>query len=146
MKWSVIRDYREASMPLRISLRSIWATLAIKIDEVHFGSYFPCMRSVDLKVLKNRLRDYIRFAAAGETVLVTDDNRVIAEIVPPQPGHQLDMAKEDVISRGIREGWIMPAKNPSSEPLPRKPVMSFEELMKGLDESRADRDFDGAQD
>jgi antitoxin (DNA-binding transcriptional repressor) of toxin-antitoxin stability system len=102
------------------------------------------MRSVDLKDLKNRLRDYIHLAAAGEVVLVTDDNRVIAEIVPPQPGRRLDTAKEDVISRGIREGWITPAKNPSSEPLPRKPVMTFEELMKDFDESRADRDLDGA--
>ena len=104
------------------------------------------MRSVDLKDLKNRLRDYIRFAAAGEVVLVTDGNRVIAEIVPPQPGRRLDTAKEDVISRGIREGWITPAKSPSSEPPPRKPVMTFEELMKDLDESRADRDLDGAED
>jgi antitoxin (DNA-binding transcriptional repressor) of toxin-antitoxin stability system len=103
------------------------------------------MRSVDLKDLKNKLRDYIGFAAAGEIVLVTDDNRVIAEIVPPRPGRPLGMAKEDIISRGIREGWITPAKNPSTGPLPRKPVMTFEELMKDLDESRADRDLDGAE-
>jgi antitoxin (DNA-binding transcriptional repressor) of toxin-antitoxin stability system len=111
---------------------------AHEIDEPGFGSYFACMRSVELKDLKNRLRDYIRFAAAGEVVLVIDGNRVIAEIVPPQPGRGLDMAKEDVISRGIREGWITPAKNPGTGPLPRKPVMSFEELMKDLDESRAE--------
>jgi antitoxin (DNA-binding transcriptional repressor) of toxin-antitoxin stability system len=104
------------------------------------------MRSVDLKELKNRLRDYICFAAAGEVVLVTDGNRVIAEIVPPQPGRPLDTAKEDVISRGIREGWITPAKNPGTGPLPRKPVTTFEELMKDLDESRTDRDLDGAED
>jgi antitoxin (DNA-binding transcriptional repressor) of toxin-antitoxin stability system len=104
------------------------------------------MRSVDLKDLKNRLRDYIHFAAAGEVVLVTDGNRVIAEIVPPQPGRRLGEAKDDVISRGIREGWITPAKNPGTGPLPRKPVMLFEELMKDLDESRADRDLDGAED
>jgi antitoxin (DNA-binding transcriptional repressor) of toxin-antitoxin stability system len=96
------------------------------------------MRSVDLKFLKSRLRDYIGLAAGGEIVLVTDGNRVIAEIVPPRPGRPLGMAKEDIISRGIREGWITPAKNLSSEPLPRKPVMSFEELMRDLDESGAD--------
>jgi antitoxin (DNA-binding transcriptional repressor) of toxin-antitoxin stability system len=94
------------------------------------------MRSVDLKDLKNRLRDYIRFATTGEVVLVTDGNRVIAEIVPPQPGRRLDTAKEDIIRRGIREGWITPARNPSTEPLPRKPIMSFEELMKDFEESR----------
>jgi antitoxin (DNA-binding transcriptional repressor) of toxin-antitoxin stability system len=117
-----------------------------RIDDVAADSYFPRMRSVDLKVLKNRLRDCILLAAAGEIVLVTDGDRVIAEIVPPQPGRRLDAAKEDVICRGIREGWITPAKHPSTGPLPRKPVMTFEELMKDLDESRADRVFDGAED
>ena len=46
------------------------------------------MRSVGLKILKNRLSEYVRLAAAGETVLMTDRNRVVAEIVPPQPGHK----------------------------------------------------------
>jgi antitoxin (DNA-binding transcriptional repressor) of toxin-antitoxin stability system len=67
------------------------------------------MRSVDLKILKSRLRDYIGLVEAGEIVLVTDDNRVVAEIAPPRPGRPLGMAKEDIISRGIREGWITPA-------------------------------------
>jgi antitoxin (DNA-binding transcriptional repressor) of toxin-antitoxin stability system len=104
------------------------------------------MRSVDLKVLGKKLSEYIRLATAGEVILVTDRNRVVAEIVPPQPGRKLDLAKEDVITRGIREGWITPARNPASGPLPRKPVMKFGDLMKDLDESRADRDFDGAED
>ena len=41
------------------------------------------MRSVGLKVLKNKLSEYVRLAASGETVLVTDRDRVVAEIVPP---------------------------------------------------------------
>jgi len=44
------------------------------------------MRAVGLKILKNKLSEYVRMAAAGETVLITDRNRVVAEIVPPQPG------------------------------------------------------------
>jgi antitoxin (DNA-binding transcriptional repressor) of toxin-antitoxin stability system len=42
------------------------------------------MRSVGLKVLKKKLSEYVRLAAAGETVLVTDHDGVVAEIVPPQ--------------------------------------------------------------
>jgi prevent-host-death family protein len=114
---------------------------AIEIDKVASSGYLTGMRSVGLKVLKNKLSEYIRLAASGEAVLVTDRNRVVAEIVPPQPGRQLDLTKEDILTRGIREGWITPAKNPSTKPLPRKPVMSFEELMKDLDESREDRDL-----
>ena len=114
---------------------------AAKIDKVASSSYLADMRSVGIKVLKNKLSEYIRLAASGEAVLVTDRNRVVAEIVPPQPGRQLDLTKEDILTRGIREGWITPAKNPNTGPLPRKPVMSFEELMKDLDESREDRDL-----
>ena len=35
------------------------------------------MRSVRIKVLKNRLSEYVRLAASGETVLVTDRDRLI---------------------------------------------------------------------
>jgi len=98
------------------------------------------MRSVGLKVLKNKLSEYIRLAARGETVLVTERNRVVAEIVPPQPGRRL-LAEDEFMARGVREGWLTPASIPPGDPLPRKPVMKFEDLMKDLDESRADRDL-----
>ena len=39
------------------------------------------MRSVGIKLLKNKLSEYIRLAAGGETVLVTDRDRVVAELV-----------------------------------------------------------------
>ncbi len=96
------------------------------------------MRSVGLKMLKNRLGEYVRLAAAGETVLITDRDRVVAEIVPPQPGRG-SQAEDDFIARGVREGWLTPAKDRSKGPLPRKPVMKFDDLMKDLEESRADR-------
>lgn len=44
------------------------------------------MRAVGLKVLKNKLGEYVRLAASGETVLVTDRDRVVTEIVPPRTG------------------------------------------------------------
>ena len=98
------------------------------------------MRSVGLKILKNKLSEYVRMAAAGETVLVTDRNRVVAEIVPPQPGRK-SATEDEFIARGVREGWLTPASDRSKGPLPRKPMMKFEELMKDLDESRADGDL-----
>jgi prevent-host-death family protein len=99
------------------------------------------MRSVGLKILKNKLSEYIRLAASGESVLVTDRNRVVAEIVPPRPGQKLVVPREDLITQGVREGWLTPAKDPGTGPLPRKPVMKFEDLMKDLDESREDSDL-----
>jgi len=96
------------------------------------------MKTVGLKILKNKLSEYVRIAAAGETVLVTDRDRVVAEINPPQPAHK-HLGEESVIERGIREGWITPAKNPRSGPPPRKPVMTFDELVKELERDREDR-------
>ena len=60
------------------------------------------MRSVGLKILKNKLSEYIRLAAAGETVLVTDRARVVAEIVPPQPGRKTLLSDDELIARGVR--------------------------------------------
>ena len=58
------------------------------------------MRTVGLKILKNKLSEYVRLAAAGETIVVTDRNRVVAEIVPPRPHDH-----ESFVERGVREGW-----------------------------------------
>ena len=39
----------------------------------------------------------------------------------------------------IRKGWVTPPARPLTGPAPRAPVTSFEELMRELDEDRADR-------
>ena len=96
------------------------------------------MRSVDLKVLKNKLSEYIRFASTGETVLVTDRDRVVAEIGPPQPGRGL-LSDDDLIAVGVREGWLTPATIGPGEPPPRRPVISFEALMDDLQRDRDSR-------
>jgi antitoxin (DNA-binding transcriptional repressor) of toxin-antitoxin stability system len=95
------------------------------------------MRSVGLKVLKNKLSEYVRLAAAGETVLVTDRDRVVAELVPPQPGRHTTEA--DFLAELVRKGLARPAKIPPGDPPPRKPIMSFDELMRDLDRDREDR-------
>jgi antitoxin (DNA-binding transcriptional repressor) of toxin-antitoxin stability system len=112
----------------------------LAIDEVASGSYFGEMRSVGLKVLKNKLSEYVRLAARGETVLVTDRDRVVAEIGPPQQRRK-KLSDEGLIALGAREGWLTPAANPNKGPLPRKPVMKFEDLMRELDQDREDRDL-----
>ena len=40
------------------------------------------MQKVGLKTLKNKLSEYVRLAAAGETIVITDRGRAVAEIVP----------------------------------------------------------------
>ena len=63
------------------------------------------MRSVGLKILKNKLSEYVRLAAGGETVLITDRDRVVAEIVPPQPGRSPLLADARLPRRSVRAGW-----------------------------------------
>jgi antitoxin (DNA-binding transcriptional repressor) of toxin-antitoxin stability system len=96
------------------------------------------MRAVGLKVLKNKLSEYVRLAASGETVLVTDRERVVAEIVPPQPGRSLFLA-DAMLADAVRKGLITPPLARTGKPPARKPVMKFCELMQDLEQDREDR-------
>ncbi|MBM3530363.1 MAG: prevent-host-death protein [Alphaproteobacteria bacterium] len=96
------------------------------------------MRAVGLKVLKNKLSEYVRLAAGGEIVLVTDRDRVVAELIPPRAGRS-PLLSDAMLADAIRKGWITPPALPGDEPPPRKPVMSFDELMRDLGEDREDR-------
>jgi prevent-host-death family protein len=98
------------------------------------------MRTVGLKVLKNKLSEFVRAAASGETVVITDRGQPIAELVAPR--QMPDRYKDHpVLARGVREGWITPASNPGGEPPPPKsvPEITFERLMFDLARDRADR-------
>ena len=98
------------------------------------------MRAVGIKALKNKLSEYVRIAAGGEVVLVTDRDRVVAELVPPAPGRG-ETLPDAKLNEAVRRGWVtQPKQWTNSGPVPRgKPVMTLEELLAGLDESRADR-------
>ena len=95
------------------------------------------MRTVGLKTLKNKLSEYIRLATAGESVVVTDRGRPVAEIVPHEPQTGLTPFQE----KGVREGWLTPAKRPFAPLPPGKPVpgLTFEKLMEDLARDREDR-------
>ncbi|HYZ42082.1 MAG TPA: hypothetical protein VE687_15905 [Stellaceae bacterium] len=83
---------------------------------------------------KNK-REYVRLAAKGETVVITDRGRTVAEIVPPRPH-----GRESFIERGIREGWLAPAKKRGGLPPRPKPVpgLTFEQLIADLERDRED--------
>ena len=95
------------------------------------------MRSVCLKVLKNKLSEYVRLAAGGETVLVTDRDQVVAEIVPPRAGRSPLLA-DALLAEAVREGWLTPPTLTGGPP-PRKPVASFRDLMGELRQDRDER-------
>jgi antitoxin (DNA-binding transcriptional repressor) of toxin-antitoxin stability system len=96
------------------------------------------MRAVGLKVLKNKLSEYVRLAAAGETVLVTDRDKVVAELVPPRAGRSTLLA-DARLAEAVRRGWLTPPVLPASEAPPRSPVAPFNVLMDELSQDRDGR-------
>jgi prevent-host-death family protein len=100
------------------------------------------MQKVGLKTLKNKLSEYVRLAASGETVVITDRGRPVAEIVPPRgdPPSAEGRLLSAFEQRGLREGWLRPAVIRDGSPPPRKPIkgLTLEQLMAELDEDRED--------
>jgi len=88
------------------------------------------MRTVGLKSLKNKLSEYVRLAAAGETIIITDRDRPVAEIGPPRS------SVTPFEERGVREGWLKPARIRDGTPPPRRPMVPFD---RELDHDREDR-------
>ena len=96
------------------------------------------MRSVGLKTLKNKLSEYVRLAAGGETVLVTDRDRVVAEIGPPSPARTATLSDAQLLG-AFRQGWMTPPISVGRGPPARKPVMTIDEIQGNLQRDRADR-------
>lgn len=93
------------------------------------------MEHVGIKVLKNRLSEYIRMAEAGDTILVTDRGRVVARIGPPNHPQSAREVLDDLVRRGV----ATPATR-RGEPIPEgRGTMKLEDLLRDLDEDRADR-------
>ena len=97
------------------------------------------MRAVGIKVLNSRLSEYVRLAASGETILVTDRDRVVAELGPLRETRSPILA-DAFLAEAVRSGVLTPASAAASGPPPRPaPVASLDEVLAELDENRRDR-------
>ena len=96
------------------------------------------MRAVGIKALKNKLSEYVRLAAGGEIVLVTDRDAVVAELGPPAAGRAAAVG-DAVLADAVRRGWITPpVAAGEAPPVPAVPPgVSLDDV---LAELRADRD------
>src|SRR5438105_8901427 len=102
------------------------------IDKVASGSYFEIMRAVGLKVLKNKLSEYVRLAAGGETVLITDRDRIVAELSAPN-ATRAEILEDVLLAEAVRKGWMKPPiRSRPGEVPPRLPLKAFQALMKEL--------------
>ena len=98
------------------------------------------MRCVGIKVLNSRLSEYVRLAASGETVLVTNRDRVVAELGPPRETRSPIFA-DPVLADAVRKGWLTPPRVASKgKPPPRPtPVATLDEILEELDADRSER-------
>ena len=84
------------------------------------------MRAAGIREIKNKLSEYLRIVAEGETVLVTDRGRVVAQLAPP-PAHAPPAISEDeALRRLAAAGKVrLPKGNvpsPGAGPVPDVPA------------------------
>ena len=97
------------------------------------------MRSIGIKALNSRLSEYVRLAAGGEIVLVTDRGRVVAEIGPPREARSPILA-DAMLADAVRKGWLTPALSPGSQPRRGGPPEApLSVLLDELEGDRSDR-------
>ena len=102
------------------------------------GNYFPRMRSVGIKVLNSRLGEYVRLAASGETILVTDRDRMVAKLVPLRETRSPILA-DAFLADAVRSGVLTPPALAASGPPPKPaPAAPLDEVLAELDENRRD--------
>jgi antitoxin (DNA-binding transcriptional repressor) of toxin-antitoxin stability system len=96
------------------------------------------MKSVGLKTLKNKLAEYVRLAASGETILITDRERVVAELSPPGPS-RAPVLTDAILAEAVRSGFLTPAVLAPGPPPATQPVGTLGDVLDELDEDRSDR-------
>lgn len=70
------------------------------------------MKAVGVKQLKARLSEYIRLVKAGETILVTDRDEVVAELRPARRQRPQGDAVEEVLQQLADAGQLTRASVP----------------------------------
>jgi antitoxin (DNA-binding transcriptional repressor) of toxin-antitoxin stability system len=96
------------------------------------------VHTVSLETLLVELAEYVRRASQGETVLITDGDRVVAELIPPRPGGA--ETSSDVLASLIREGVVTPAMvGAGARPGTPQPTDELRDVLSDLDGDRSDR-------
>ena len=88
-------------------------------------------------MLKNRLSEYVRIAAGGETVLISDRDRVVAELTPPAPTRSRALP-DALLADAVAKGLLTPALLPPAPPPACPPVALFDDLLEEIEGDRGD--------
>ena len=103
------------------------------------GSKHRRATSVGIKVLKIRLSENVWLAASGETIVVTNRDRVIARLGPLQENRGL-ISADALLAGAARSGVLAPLALMGSE-IPPKPalVATLDGVLDEPDDRRRDR-------
>jgi antitoxin (DNA-binding transcriptional repressor) of toxin-antitoxin stability system len=96
------------------------------------------MRAVGVKTLKNKLSECLRLAAALEVVLVTDRDRIVAELRAPG-ADRAEKAPDALLADAVRRGLITPAALPPEPPPVTVAVSWLDDILAALDDACRDR-------
>jgi antitoxin (DNA-binding transcriptional repressor) of toxin-antitoxin stability system len=99
------------------------------------------MVTVGVRNLKDRLSQYLQYVKDGETVIVTEHNKIIAEISTPQKQAALTPFEQKLVQLS-KEGEVILAKRRKPIAKPLKKITEAEksiDILVILDEVRADR-------
>ncbi len=97
------------------------------------------MKSIGIKALNSKLSEYVRLAASGETILVTDRDQVVAELGPLRETRSPILA-DAFLADMVRNGSLTPPALSTLGPLPKpESVAPLDEILADLDRSRGDR-------
>lgn len=98
------------------------------------------MKTVGIKNLKNSLSQYINLVKSGESILITEHDKIVAEIIP-SPGRRAESGLlENYLSEQEKYGAIIRAKKKSTlKKANDKQSINEALLQKIYNETRADR-------
>lgn len=97
-------------------------------------------KTAGVKELKAKLSEYVREVKRGETVLVTEHGRVVAELVPPGTAAPAEVSRDDRVRRRlVTEGLVSHLGEQGELPKPAGRAVSREELEAALDAEGEDR-------
>lgn len=98
------------------------------------------MITVGIRNLKDSLSRYLKMVRGGEHIMVTDRNRIIAEIVPAPVSPGTDSRLSQYVAEQTEKGTLLPAtKRTVLSPSRGKQRVAQDDVQRILQETREDR-------
>ena len=80
------------------------------------------MRTVNIAVLKNQLSKYITYAKAGETIIIRDRDKAVAQLMPLPVSDSLTEEERQLVAAGLMRPRMHPFDLAKFRAMPRATV------------------------